>query len=299
MASYRVEATSLHLRSQPIISPASKIALLSHGQIVEKLDASPTSVWWRISANINGVDVTGYINSTFVKPVGEFSEPTASRTVSPVHLSTNTPISRSGTNGRAFPLNEPGQPRRLSGTPEGKTSELHAIVNWLKVDESQRYLPKPGETYCNIYACDFCYLANVYLPRVWWTSKAIAMIATGEAVSPIYDKTVLEVNANSLHNWFSEYGDDFGWRRTFALNDLQKSANAGAVCIISARRKELNRPGHICAVVPETATHKSIIKNGEVTTPVQSNAGASNFRYGGRVWWTSDKFSSFSFWIHD
>lgn len=296
---YRVIATSLNLRSQPVVSPSTKRATLPHGHLVEKLGGSTNPDWWQVSTEINGSKVDGYVNHQYLQLENSFNEPAVVQGVNQVHLSTSKKILRAADGGRAFPLNETNQPRRTSNTAAGKVSELHQIINWLEVEKSPRYLPKSGTTYCNIYSYDYCYLANVYLPRVWWTSKAIAQLINGQPVSPIYDKTVTELNANSLHNWFAEFGDDFGWRRTFDLNELQEQANKGAVCIISARRKELNRPGHICAVAPETDAFKATRKSGVVTIPVQSNAGASNFRYGGRIWWTSENFSSFSFWIHE
>lgn len=296
---YRVTATSLNIRSKPVVSPATKIAALPHGQLVEPLEEISNSDWLNVSTKINGVTVTGYVNHKFLELENNFTAPSVEQGITQVHLSTKNKILRAADGGRAFPLNEVNQPSRTANSTAGKVSELHQIINWLEVEKSPRYLPKPGTTYCNIYTYDYCYLAKVYLPRVWWTSKAIFELLKGQAVSPIYDKTVTELNANSLHNWFAEFGDDFGWRRVFDLTELQDQANKGAVCIISARRKELNRPGHICAVAPETEAFKATRKNGLVTLPVQSNAGASNFRYGGRIWWTSENFSSFSFWVHE
>ena len=39
---------------------------------------------------------------------------------------------------------------------------------------------------------------------------------------------------------------------------------------------------------------------GEVEAPLQSQAGASNFRYGtGRKhWWLGEQFADFAFWLH-
>lgn len=298
---HKVDATSLNLRSKPEVIPSTKIASLHQGQLVEKIEKADPAPWWKISTVINGVVVTGFVNSSFLKPVSAFIEPEASHTISAVHLSTKNPIIRNATNGRAFPLNEKNQPKRTATTNANKAKELHKIIDWLAVETSARYQPTSSSTYCNIYAYDYCYLSNVYLPRVWWNSKSISAILSGEAVAPVYDKTLQELNANSLHDWLAEYADDFGWRRTFDLDDLQESANAGAVCIISARRIDLNRSGHICAVAPETTEHSAIRKNGAVTIPLQSNAGSSNFRYGAKTtWWLQkDKFSSFSFWIHD
>lgn len=297
MASYRVEATSLNLRAQPVVAPSTKIATLHHGQTVEKLEAASDPTWWRVSTVINGLAVTGFVSSSYLSPANTFAAPSTARNIGPVHMSTQNPIKRALPSGRAFPLNEPEQPRRASTNIE-KASELHSIIDWLEVEKSARYKPKSGETYCNIYAYDYCYLSNVYLPRVWWTGKAISKLQKGESVVPVYDQTISELNANSLYNWLSEYGSDFGWRRVVDLTELQNEANIGSVCIMSARRKDLNRPGHICAVAPETTKLNAIRKNDVVTCPLQSNAGASNFRYGGTVWWTSEKFSGFSFWVH-
>jgi hypothetical protein len=298
MAKFRVEATSLNLRSKPVVAPSTKIAILHHGQIVQKLDVAPDPAWWRVSTVINGLSVTGFVNSSFLVATNTFAAPSGSKKVGPVHMSTGKLIQRASPSGRAFSLNEPEQPRRTSTNIE-KASELRSIIDWLAVEKSPRYIPKGGETYCNIYAYDYCYLANVYLPRVWWTSKAISQLQKGEKVTPVYDQTIHELNANSIYNWLSEYGTDFGWRRVVDLTELQNEANVGSVCIMSARRKELNRPGHICAVAPETTKHNAVRKNGVVTCPLQSNAGATNFRYGGSVWWTSEKFSGFSFWVHE
>jgi hypothetical protein len=298
---YRVDATSLNLRSKPEVIPSTKIVALYQGQFVEKIETTNPMPWWKVSTTINSVVITGYVNSTFLKPDSNFVTPQQVNIIGEVHLSTSKIISRNATSGRAFPLNEKNQPRRTATSNPNQVIQLHEIINWLAVENSVRYLPKTGETYCNIYAYDYCYLSNVYIPRVWWTDKAISAIASGQSIAPIYDKTVHELNANSLHNWFAEYGDDFGWHRTFDLNDLQQNANNGAVCIISARRTDLNRSGHICAVAPEIEDKVAIRKKGFVTIPLQSNAGANNFRYGvtSSAWWLQkDKFSSYSFWVH-
>jgi len=77
------------------------------------------------------------------------------------------------------------------------------------------------------------------------------------------------------------------------------AANDGQVSIIVAQRTDLNRSGHICAVVPESAEYKAKRdKQGKIVSPLQSQAGATNFLFGGRVWWTGTQFRKFSFWIH-
>lgn len=298
MSLFRVNATLLHLRSHPIVSAATKKATLANGHIVEKIEGPTIPPWWFVSTSLNGTQTTGYVHSKFLEPEELFPDLPSVQELVPAHLTTSKTISRLSAHGRAYPLNEKNQPHRTSKTETEKVEDLHKIIKWLDVEHSDRYLPKGGSTYCNIYAHDYCHLSDTYIPRVWWTRQAIASMEAGKSVAAKYDDTVTELNANSLYNWFNEYGGKFGWVRSFDMDEMQSSANKGSVCIISARRKDLNKPGHICAVAPESSKHQAIRKNGKVTTPVQSNAGASNFSYGGKIWWTSDQFSGFSFWIH-
>ncbi len=159
---FKVTATSLNLRSEPLIQPRTKRAALPQGQVVTKLGVANDETWWRVSTDINGVTEEGYVASRFLAPVSDFQAPPPSRSVREVHLQTTNRIARNQTSGRAFPLNENGQPSR-NGTPP---ASLAQIINWLRVDQSQRHQPGGGATYCNIYAYDYCYLAGVYLPRV-------------------------------------------------------------------------------------------------------------------------------------
>lgn len=299
---HRVISTALNLRSEPKVAPATRIATLHEGQEVRKLGESTVINWWQIEAALHGVAVGGYVNSQFLGPIAAVLQTPA---VAPgpgipaVHLVRAALVARSHEGGRAHALNEPGSPRRPAGSAAAKVAALHAIVQWLEVEQSARYLPKGGKTFCNIYAYDYCYLAQAFLPRVWWMREALRKLEQGTAVTPAYGTTVSELNANSLHQWFDDYGADFGWRRVASVDDLQRSANQGAVAVISGRNADGNRPGHIVAVVPEKPAVQAQRTGGVVTRPVQSQAGASNFRYGGTVWWTSSKFSGFSFWVHD
>ncbi|MBI3651882.1 MAG: hypothetical protein HY231_12750 [Acidobacteria bacterium] len=296
---FKVTATALNLRSEPVIAPRTVKATLPQGQLVTKVGGTNGEIWWKVSTTLHGVDVEGFVSRRYLSPVSDIEEPVAHTGIGAVHLTTANRIARNHTGGRAYPLNETGQPRRNGTTAAAKAAQLTSMIEWLKVEQSQRYLASGGATFCNIYAYDYCYLAGVYLPRVWWTRNAIARLASGASVTPQYDVTVSELNANSLCNWFEEFGSEFGWQRVFSLNQLQRAANDGQVCIINGQRTNLNRSGHICAVVPETAGHQALRSGAEITTPLQSQAGASNFRYGGRVWWTSSQFRKFGFWVHE
>lgn len=208
-------------------------------------------------------------------------------------------MKRGNTNGRAFFLNEPGQKtRNLTATAAVKATKLTAIVDWLDVENQPRYEPTTVNTFCNIYAYDYCFLSGVYLPRVWWTRSALLKLENGVPVSPVYGQTVSELNANSLFNWLKEYGGVFGWNRTFDMTQMQNAANDGLVVIICAQNRLLNRSGHICPVVPETPTMAARRNGITVTAPLQSQSGRTNLKYFTRTWWTADTFREFGFWIN-
>lgn len=295
---FKVNTTGLNLRSEPRVRAGNLIASLTLGDEVTKIAEASDPAWWQVSTTIQGSHVEGFVSHRFLIAADRFESQPLQTGITEAHLRRAARTARNQTSSRAYPLNEPGQPGRDGASDAEKAASLARIIRHLNVVSSARYMPAGGTTYCNIYAHDYCYLSGVYLPRVWWTRRAIATLASGGSVAADYRTTVTELNANSIFNWFGEFGQDFGWVRTFDLTDLQNAANAGQVCIISGQRHELDRPGHICPVVPETSSQRATRAGATVTTPLQSQAGASNFNYGGRVWWTSAQFRHFGFWKH-
>ena len=205
-------------------------------------------------------------------------------------------------------VHEAGEPTRQGATPQDRAVSLGRIVDFLSPDKPahKRYQPKGGTTFCNIYAHDYCHLANVYIPRVWWTDASLAKLLAGQDVIAKYtltdQDTVQEMTANQLVAWLPKHGPDFGWRSTSLLDELQNEANAGAVVIMAAQHKLAGHHGHIVAVVPETEAHKARRgASGTVTAPLQSQAGSVNFNYGtpSSNFWTSSEHKNPQFWIHD
>jgi hypothetical protein len=203
----------------------------------------------------------------------------------------------------AHSLNEAGQPGRQGATADELRAELGRIIDWLAVDKPshKRYQPRAPATFCNIYCHDYCSLAGAYLPRVWWTSRALIDLSHGKSVEALIGNTIAEMRANDLFRWLREFGPSFGWRQTGTLTKLQQAVNQGAVGLIAARRKEDGRSGHIVAVVPEAGSERARRDaSGEVTAPLQSQAGVTNFRYGtGKPnWWKGEQFAESAFWLH-
>lgn len=319
-ATYRVEtlSDSLQLRSAPVKTPpgarSNRRALLPKGHLVRALDSAVTNGFRHVETSLAGALYRGYASADFLKkvagapaiPVLTPQAPGGPGAIPAVNLARKrgavtrrTDLPR---NGGAYPLNEPGQPKRQGSGPEALRAELGKIVQWLDVGNAKhlRYQPTKA-TFCNIYAYDFCHLAGAYLPRVWWTGAAIQRLARGETVEAAYDSTVDEQRANDLFRWLRDFGPQFGWRRTGTLTKLQSEVNGGAVGIIVARRTMEAASGHIVVVVPETDQHRAKRNGaGEVLAPLQSQAGRKNFRYGnGRpAWWAGAEMAEHAFWIH-
>lgn len=249
---------------------------------------------------------------------------------------------RTSSSYQAYPLNlfetSQGAPRRnlLVGAEE-KISQLEEIIKYLDVANSARYAPTANSTFCNVYGYDYCYLAGVYFPRVWWIDAARNATKNKEVADQLLGGKLLKVNlsystggtdvwlearelrANDIYNWFVTYSHLFGWRNVYvgdpndanesanrydAAKELQEAANSGKVCAIITQRQDVNRSGHVALVVPETSTNKHEEANG-VYKPLQSMAGESSYlaQYTTKIdWWpgaSSNPNGRIGFFVHD
>lgn len=307
----------LNFRSRPDLRPDGIIVTLAKDEIVDVVDPRSTNGFVKVAAKVNGQVVVGYMWRDYLDPVpGPPStsvdpvEPAVAPAVvppaepdapPPVHLAPRGITMRKNAWGQPYALNEPGQPARGGADPAARAASLLDIIKWLRVEHHARYKPTSGTTYCNVYAYDYGTLAGAFLPRVWWRQSAIAAIRSGQSVSPDLGKTVDELSANALYGWFDTWSRSFGWTRVPRLDDLQDSANRGALGVISGMHKAPRASGHISVVAPESATMTAAREDGRVVLPVQSQAGAREtlLEYGrGKAWWTGQQFKEFGFWVH-
>lgn len=316
--SLRVETSisTLRLRSEPKSSSpagANVIAEMPDGHIVRAFTGIPVQGFIEVETTLGGNLFRGFASAKFLVAI---SQPEAAEAV----LATEFPagaakppqvilphapgaVTKRAAVAGAHSLNEPNMPGRTATDPAGLRADLSKIIEYLAVDslKHKRYQPRDGLTFCNIYAHDYCFLANAYLPRVWWTETARLKIAAGKTLEPKLGNTVDEIRANDLFRWLRDNSRSFGWVRATSVTELQAHANHGGVSLIIARRKEDGRSGHVVAVVPETAVEvaRRDIK-GNVTMPLQSQAGVVNFKYGLSTpnWWKDTKFAESALWMH-
>ncbi|MGV1013719.1 MAG: hypothetical protein ACOYB4_01970 [Methyloceanibacter sp.] len=315
MFTVTTRTSPLRLRSEPRISnPTGEnvIAHLPDGHPVKALSSRAKNGFLEVETTLFGANLVGFASTAFLTKKGPSTaiDTMEARQAAPVRgIVAVTMPRRPGTETKrtaiadAHSLNEANQPGRRGTTPPELVAELEAIIGWLAVDKPthRRYQPRSGLTFCNIYTHDFCHLAGVYLPRVWWTQRAIVDLTQGKTVQPLIGNTIFEMRANDLFRWLRDFGQMFGWRQTATLTELQQNANQGGLSLIIARRKIEGRSGHMLMVVPETPQHRARRnREGEVTAPLQSQAGARNFRRSTATpnWWKNERFAESAFWIH-
>ncbi|MDX2070804.1 MAG: hypothetical protein SFV55_20410 [Haliscomenobacter sp.] len=296
MSTFVVTATALNMRSEPKVTTTNRIALLPQGHLVSKIRVAPQNPdWFEISTILNGALFVGYVNGAFLAEQDSVVFPIFDQ-IGGVHLQPPKAL-RSVRGIWAYPLSETNMPQRDRNESVALQKQtLLDIVDWLDVTQSDRY--QPGQnTYCNIYAYDYCSLAGAYLPRVWWNNNAIIKLLGGTEVSVKYGDSVYEVNANGLYNWLGDFGDHFGWQRLSNARELQAQVNQGKVGIISAENKSANNSGHIAVVIPE---HDGFNATDNPFIPIQSQAGRVNRKKFNHLnWWTKPEFRAFGFWVHD
>jgi len=313
-ALYKVTATLLNVRRTPGIQPLNIIGKLGQGEIAERVDDEGPD-WFHIrTASVEGFAAAKFLELTvapgaptpeLVRSLAPAAPPApAPRPAfqpAPANFPRNARAKLTSTEMRHCPLADlPIRPHRDGQSPDNRCAELHQIVADLNVANSARYAPTT-QTFCNIYAYDFCFLAGVYLPRVWWTSKALLAMAGGETQPVIYDKTVRELTANDLHRWMGDWGSSFGWRACTSVEDLQSSVNNGGLGAITAQRVDLSRSGHITVVIPENAQHSALRQAASIVAPLQSQAGRTNKPFFASRWWLDlvGQFRATGLWVNE
>lgn len=209
----------------------------------------------------------------------------------PVHLPPQGATLRANGWGHAYALTE-----------APPATDALSVIRWLAVTKSPRYAPKPGVTFCNIYAVDFCNAMGAYLPRCWWNDPVKAALATPPAILGGPLGSVHELSANGLFRWLTKWSEAYGWERLSTLDAAQDAANEGRAVVICARRLDEAQPGHIGCVAPSSDACRALRgPNGAVMLPVQSMAGGQSalLELGhGNAWWRGTEFAEWGIWAH-
>lgn len=201
------------------------------------------------------------------------------------------------------PVLDSSIPYRDLTSADSRRKSIGRLIDKLDVETSIRYQRTIEDTYCNVYSYDYCHFCKVYLPTVWWTEDALEKVLDGQEVEAVFEQTVDRIYSSAIHDWFLEWGESFGWRRMFSVDEMQSQVNQdGGIGMICAKRKIKGLSGHIVPVVPETDLHQAYRENGVVVYPLQSQAGKINYNYFSEVrkdWWNDELYSSYVFYYHE
>lgn len=191
---------------------------------------------------------------------------------------------RSSAQGRHLHLGETGAlVFHVSATADAPQQLINKI-KWLDVHRSARYRPDDN-TYCNIYAFDYCYLNNVNLPILW------------NVYEEKRDMVEKQLTSADIFHWLQLFGSDFGWRNVRELTELQALANEGVCCLIVGLPKSPKCHGHISIVAPETSDVRAIRSGQVVLCPVQTSAGAKLVSLSNDYrWFEAGDYGPVEFW---
>lgn len=195
---FKVETktSTLRLRSEPRISTpptANVVSEMPDGHPVRAVTGRPIKGFLEVETSLFGALLRGFASTKFLvadPATVEIAVRDPAAELPPDGVTAvSMPRKKHGMTKRSEPanahsLNEAGQPGRGGASADALRVELARIIDWLAVDKPAhaRYQPRSGLTFCNIYCHDYCHLAGVYLPRVWWTAKALIALTQGHAV---------------------------------------------------------------------------------------------------------------------
>ena len=300
---YRVATSSVNLRDFPSADENSKILIKIPFRHTLQLLEKTTTDWWKV--RLFNTNKEGFALSKDIESVDEVTADV---------LDIEVPNFEHGQKGTLHnkletykPLADPTIPYRDLTSAATKRSSINAIIEKLNVEESFRFQKDDLDTYCNIYTFDFCFFAQVYIPRLRWTDKAIVALQKGNEVPLIFEDTIRPFYSNYIYDWFEQSSGVFGWEKIYDVDTLQTKVNEnGGVGIVCAKRFILNKSGHVVVVVPETETHKAHRVGGKVIYPLQSQAGMNNYNYFSEIrgaWWDNKDpekgYSSAIFYYHE
>ena len=181
-----VKAEGGNLRHLPSTRFNEPITLLPQGQAVRVLGPSAPG-WLRVRTSLGGSEVIGHVAVSRLEAAGaRGGRATDCRAVA----AADRAIAREQSGLTSARHRRPARfrsaswrGRRATPTPARRCAsrQLQALADWLGVESSERYARSATQTFCNVYAADYCYLAEAYLPRVWWTDSALLRLGAGES----------------------------------------------------------------------------------------------------------------------
>ncbi|MEM1364599.1 MAG: biosynthetic peptidoglycan transglycosylase [Pseudomonadota bacterium] len=162
-------------------------------------------------------------------------------------------------------------------------NSLLELIAWQNVEERERYQPRHGQTFCNLYVLDHCWLCGCPIPIEHFHGQC---------------------SANRFQSWLNDEGQKLGWKSVPSI----EAANAAAErnqCTVSVARSS-REPGHgHTTLILGGAGDAECCTHGFSASLLQSQAGVNpthisqndfwwieNEGYGNVQFWTCEKPSN-------
>lgn len=116
-------------------------------------------------------------------------------------------------------------------------------TKWLLDNYAERYQPDNSHTWCNIFFTDTVQKLQLPGPFHWADKKGNPlMFGPGIAVKGY------ELNANSLIEWFKQYGHGYGWIKV-NKDEAEKLAYEGRLVAVTYHSGSKKASGHIAVLL--------------------------------------------------
>jgi hypothetical protein len=153
---------------------------------------------------------------------------------------------------------------------------LADLVDWMDVENSKRWYPENGNTYCDEYSEDF--LDQLFGPyklpyaaSVWWTPQSLELIRLGDCPKILWPTTVKSNGARGLHDWLHDWSGTYGWQVFESEEDFYTWLNTEG-----PRVGVISTPTHVSVALPDKVNPAIKPKD---FVPLQTQAGGTNKKY--------------------
>jgi len=176
----------------------------------------------------------------------------------------------------------PSTPSIIS-TVNNRSPQLYrAVVDQFNVESAERYRPKDGKTYCNIFVWDVTSAMGAEIPH--YTDPV-----TGEPRHPPNTRGAISMGAVRICAWLETHGRTYGWREVDA-ETAQRYANEGRPAVTSVGSLR-----HVQMVVPSRDGRYDPVRGVAVA---QAGGRLTNYTYITTIYRPDVLRNNVRYWVH-
>jgi hypothetical protein len=172
----------------------------------------------------------------------------------------------------------------IVSTEEYRDPNLYrAVVSQFMVENSERYRPRDGKTYCNIFMWDVTAAMGAEISH--YTDPV-----TGVPRYRPDNEGAIAMNAVRIDTWLSNHGRNYGWREVDA-ETAQYHANQGRPAVTTSGSN-----GHVQVVVPSRDGGFDPVRG---VTIAQAGGRLTSYAYITETYSASTLKNQVRYWVHN